>query len=235
MSYPGGSSPAGPGGRRMNVRSWLKISVDLAMILCLLALMCFQSTGPAVHEVLGCAMFLLLLLHTALNLRWYAALARGGWTPLRVCQTLLDFAAASVLTAQALSGMHISGLLGLSRGMELARSIHLACGWWSFVLISLHAGMHLGFAGGLARRSLGTAHKHVFPAFRAAAAVLALCGAREFLRSNAIPCLTLKAGFAFFDFSKSTVSVAASNFSIMVFFMLAGSVCFRLLARISAK
>lgn len=222
----------------MNGIAELKIFTDAAMMLALLGLMCYQATGGLFHECLGCAMFLLFLLHNYLNRGWYAALLRGGWTPLRVVQTLLNLTIFVLMAAEMASGVAVSeyafAFLGQRGGLALARSVHLACAWWCFTLMSLHAGLHWGFVcsavGPAVRRFRGAVL-----AFKAAATALAACGAVLFCRSGAISYMTLRVKFAFYDFEESGVSVFGSYLAMAVCWAFIGALCFGALQKAAAR
>ena len=76
----------------MTIRQKLRILVDVAMTALLLPLMAYSLVGEAAHEWLGLAIFVLLLVHHALNFHWYRGLAKGQWNPLRAFQTAINFA-----------------------------------------------------------------------------------------------------------------------------------------------
>ena len=63
------------------------------MTLGLLFLMGYQFWGDPAHEWAGAGMFLLLLLHHALNGSWYRGILRGKYTPARVFQLVIDLLA----------------------------------------------------------------------------------------------------------------------------------------------
>ena len=49
---------------------------DLCMSVSLLFLMAYQVTGEKAHEWLGMAMFVLIVAHNLLNVKWYASIFR---------------------------------------------------------------------------------------------------------------------------------------------------------------
>ena len=65
---------------------------DVLLGIGLLLLMSYQVTGEAGHEWTGIAMTVLMILHQILNRKWYAALFKGKYTPLRIVQTLINAA-----------------------------------------------------------------------------------------------------------------------------------------------
>lgn len=70
----------------------LKIFVDFAMLACFLLLFALPATGVFTHEVLGSFLFVLFLLHNALNYRWYKALFKGRYGAERILRTSVNAA-----------------------------------------------------------------------------------------------------------------------------------------------
>ena len=59
------------------------------MTFALLLLMSYELLGSTAHEVVGVAMFLLFVVHHALNINWAKHLAKGRQTPIRIFQNIL--------------------------------------------------------------------------------------------------------------------------------------------------
>lgn len=92
----------------MKPRQMIKMAVDLLMTALLFPLMAFHLTGRAAHEWIGAGMFLLFLLHSLLNRRWYAGLRRGRYTSLRVLQTAVNLLVLLSMLVQMASGVLLS-------------------------------------------------------------------------------------------------------------------------------
>lgn len=126
----------------------IKIAVDAAMTFILLLLMAYERVGQATHEWLGVGSFLLYLLHHFLNRSWHKNLLRGRYTPLRAVQTLLALLLCVTALGSMWSGIvlsqHVFAFLPISGGRAAARVVHMLCGYWGFVLMSLHLGFHWG-------------------------------------------------------------------------------------------
>ena len=121
--------------------------LDLLLGIGLLLLMSYQVTGEAGHEWTGISMTILMLLHQAVNARWYAALFRGRYSPLRAVQTLTNMALLLCFLLTALCGINMSvhAVPFLSEFMRasLGRRLHLTLSHWCFVLMGLHLGLHV--------------------------------------------------------------------------------------------
>lgn len=134
----------------MNVKTGIKRIVDLCMAVALLFLMSWALIGEAAHEVLGCAMFALMLVHVALNWSWYRSLLKGSWPSGRILQTAVDFLVLACMLVSCTSGIllsrHVFAPLGIVLGpagnLAIARLLHLLSSYWGFCLMSVHLGMH---------------------------------------------------------------------------------------------
>ena len=124
-----------------------KYIVDVLLGVGLLLLMSYQVTGEAGHEWTGIVMTVLMILHQILNRKWYAALFKGKYTPLRTVQTLVNAALVICFVLTALCGINMSvhAVPFLSEFMRasLGRRLHLTLSHWCFVLMGLHLGLHI--------------------------------------------------------------------------------------------
>ena len=89
----------------MKLQRLLRMPVDLAMTLALFFLMGYQLWGEAAHEWAGAAILVLLCCHHLLNLRWYGALPKGRYSPLRALSTAVNFLLLGAMLLQLGSGM----------------------------------------------------------------------------------------------------------------------------------
>lgn len=92
----------------MKQKTIVKRVIDIALTVTLLLLMAFQVTEQLAHEWLGITMFVLTIVHQALNRRFYAAVFRGKYNPLRIFQLLVNVLLLLSFVCTALSGMMMS-------------------------------------------------------------------------------------------------------------------------------
>ena len=125
----------------------VKHILDVLLGIGLLLLMSYQVTGEAWHEWTGIGMTVLMILHQILNRKWYAALVKGRYTPLRTVQTAVNAALVICFVLTALCGVNMSvhAVPFLSEFMRasLGRRLHLTLSHWCFVLMGLHLGLHI--------------------------------------------------------------------------------------------
>ena len=122
-----------------------KLSLDLAMLGCLLAGLAYPLTGAAAHEIVGLLFFVLCGIHIFINRAWFVRCGRSLRSPhqrgnavvnLALVALLVVFVASSVFQSQTLFPVFFDDqTLG-------TRKIHTTLAWWGFVLIGIHIGMH---------------------------------------------------------------------------------------------
>ena len=197
-----------------------KHTVDVLLGVGLLLLMSYQVTGEAGHEWTGIVMMGLMILHQFLNRKWYAALFKGKYTPLRTVQTLVNAALVICYVLTALCGINMSvhAVPFLSEFMRasLGRRLHLTLSHWCFVLIGLHLGLHIpamlkGIKSSNVRR-IGFGFSIL-----AAGAGLWL-----FLRNNYPDYLFYRVPFAFIDYDKAVPLVLMEALLIAFFWVFIG-------------
>lgn len=180
----------------------------------LLLLMAFQVTEQLAHEWLGITMFVLTIVHQVLNRKYYAAIFKGKYSPLRIFQLIVNILLLLTFVCTALSGMMMSrfatpfmnGILPSS----IVRQGHLALSHWSFVLMGLHLGLHFGIVmSKLKNRTvkiiLGTVMTGI-----------AVYGFYLFFKSDMLNYMLFKNPFAFLDYDKVWWLVLLENLAMLL-------------------
>lgn len=223
--------------KNRRIRQIQRRLTDLAMALLLLFLMAYSITEQEIHEWLGVGMLMLFLLHHGLNWKWFQALARGRYTPRRILQTVLVLLLFVTMAAQIISGLamarHVLPFLEIPVSIAAARQIHLACGYWSFLLTGLHLGLHWGIFLGLGRklrdgRPLPPAVRW---ALRIASAAAAVWGGVCFVQQNIADYMFLRVDFVFFDYEKSPLLAMGELAAMFALWTLAGYLFQRLIRK----
>lgn len=133
----------------------IKIAVDAAMYALFLLLTGYHLLGGAVHEWLGISVFVLFLVHNALNYKWYAVLFKGRYTALRIVQTVVNFLLWVAVICCIVSSMLVSRTVfaWMNAGNAMAgRALHMISTAWAFLLMSVHLGLHISFFAAMAKR-----------------------------------------------------------------------------------
>ena len=204
----------------MKKKNICKHILDLCMSVSLLFLMAYQVTGEKAHEWLGMAMFALIVAHNLLNIKWYAAIFRGRYHVLRVSRTLINILLLTAMLATMVSGILMNNFvypLSISGTMATARVLHLAGSYWSFVLMSIHLGLHWGIITGFADKKLKqkTVRSVIFLLLRLLAAGIAVYGGYLFLSADIFEYMTFQTHFAFLDYDRLPVLVICDQIGMM--------------------
>lgn len=205
----------------------IKMGIDFLMTILLILLMAYQVVGDTLHEWLGAAILVLFITHNILNIKWYKNLFHGKYKPVRIFGTILNFAVLAVILSLGYSGIvmsrHLFVFLPISRGMALARVMHLAGSYWGFVLMSLHLGLHWSMILGMFCKLVGGKRMPV-PTWilRLLGLAVAGYGAYCFVEADIFSYMFLQNEFAFFDFDKSAVSVFSEYVAMMGLWIFVG-------------
>ena len=192
----------------------VKRIIDVALTVTLLLLMAFQVTEQLAHEWLGITMFALTIVHQILNRKFYAAIFKGKYSPLRVFQLIANVLLLLSFVCTALSGMMMSrfatpfmnGILPSS----VVRQGHLALSHWSFVLMGLHLGLHFGI---VTSRMKNRTVKIVLGIVMTGISVY---GFYLFFKSDMLNYMLFKNPFAFLDYSKQWWLVILENLAMLL-------------------
>ena len=196
---------------KMNI---IKRIVDAALMVTLLLLMAFQVTEQFAHEWLGITMFVLTIVHQVLNRKYYAAIFKGKYSPLRIFQLIVNILLLLTFVCTALSGMMMSrfatpfmnGILPSS----IVRQGHLALSHWSFVLMGLHLGLHFGIVTSkLKNKSLRITLGIVMTG-------ISVYGFYLFFKSDMLNYMLFKNPFAFLDYDKAWWLVLIENLAMLL-------------------
>lgn len=129
----------------MKPKAICKIAVDVCMYVLFLLLMGQCVLRDAAHEWLGIAAAVLFLLHNALNYKWYLSFFKGKYSTMRIVQLAVNILLLCSVIGCMVSGMIVSQhIFTIGRGgtIEFGRRLHLVMTAWSFILMSVHLGLH---------------------------------------------------------------------------------------------
>ena len=206
------------------IRKFMKMMIDIFMIILMLAAMAYSLTGNMGHELLGVLLFLLFVIHNALNWRWYTAVLKGKYSVARFINTAVNLALLIVMLALMISGVYLShdvfAFMGLEGGLS-ARSLHIGAAYWGFVLMSVHLGMHWGMIMGVVGKMAGATSLnrcHMF-ILRTSGASVALYGMYAFAEREVPRKLSFSYAFDFWNYAQPPVVFFIDFISIMVFFV----------------
>ena len=174
----------------------IKIAVDVAMSVVLVATMATALVQEVPHEWLGIAMFVLMLTHVVLNRKWILGVVRSRRKASYMLHLILIVALLVCLVGMIASSLvlskHVFGFLPALPGAAWARRIHMLFSYWMFVLTFAHMGLHIRLPRRMETWKLWT--------LRAFAVVGACYGVYAFVRLGLFDYLTGQVQFAMADF-----------------------------------
>lgn len=224
----------------MKPKMIFKIILDLIMTILLLLLMARQLTGEAAHEWLGAGMFILWIVHHALNYKWYVRLFRGKYSLVRIVQLIVNILLLAAMLGTMVSAVILSrevfAFLPISGGTAVARPMHIACVFWSFVLMALHLGLHWNMILGMIRKAAGpVSARPARIALRTAGAAVAVYGLYAFIHNQLLSYMFLTTHFVFFDFERPAFLFFTEYIAMMEMFAFLAYYITKGLQRLTAR
>lgn len=187
---------------------------DLIMTGNLLFLMALQVTQQLAHEWIDIAMTVLFIVHHIFNYKYYKTIFKGKYSFLRVFQLVICVLLLAAFIITAFSGMTMSRyatpfMKGLLKASD-SRKLHLAISYWSYVLMGVHIGLHLGIITAKLPKGI----------FRIISAVIisgvSVWGFMLFLDSNIFEYMFMQTHFAFLDYDKAAWLVIVENLVMLI-------------------
>lgn len=210
----------------MRPKQIIKIVIDVLMTAMLILLMAYSMVGEQAHEWLGIGMFILFTLHHVLNMNWCRNLFKGKYTPFRILQTVLVILAFVSMCGSMVSGIVLSryalSFLPISGGQSWARTLHMLCAYWGFVIISLHLGLHWNMMMGMAKRMWNKPSAFRSWVVRTVGLLIAGYGVYAFVKREIGNYMFLKIHFVFFDFEEPLIFFLLDYISVMALFVFIG-------------
>ena len=177
----------------------IRVIMDIAMTVLLPMLMAYSLIGEKFHEIIGTLMFALFILHHVLNRKWYGSIFKGKYNTRRIFLTALDVLLIIFMIAQPISGVlmskHLYTFIQVQGVSAIVREIHLCLAYWGFVLVCVHAGMHL-----VAQiKALKEKKRSVFYPLAAIDSAISAYGIYAFVKRQFSDYMLRKTAFVFFD------------------------------------
>lgn len=203
-----------------------RMCVDIAMTAALLMLMSYSLIGEKAHEWIGSTMFVLFIIHHCLNIQWCKNLFKGKYTAFRTVQTMLVVLMLLCMTGSMVSGIvlsrHVFAALPIEGGSSWARTVHMICAYWGFVIMSLHLGFHWAMMMGMGKKLFKAPSKLRTWVLRGAAFAIAAYGAYAFHIRQIGEYMLLRTPFVFFDFDEPLVFFFLDYLAVMGLFVCIG-------------
>ena len=189
----------------------VRLVLDFLAAGLLLAALAYNLMGNLVHEIVGTAMFALLIGHNLFNRRWYGTILKGRPEPrqliikginLSLLVSMLTLLVTSVIISQG-----VFSFLPLSSTVS-ARQIHTLVGYLALLIVSVHLGLHWTMIMGVARRMLKVTEDNQLRTLvlRILTAGIAAFGIQSLFAVNVGSKLLMQFSMEFWDFQSATVA-----------------------------
>jgi hypothetical protein len=191
----------------------------LALGLLLLAL-AYDWLGNLAHEIIGSAMFFLLVLHNAFNRRWYGALASGKRDGLNLFKKAVNLTllatVVTLLVTSVLISQSVFGFLSLTSTFG-ARQVHTASAYLAVLLASVHLGFGWHWVMKVARAKLGITSENAVRTccLRGVTAIIASWGVISFVTVGVPDKLMMRVTMEFWDFETEAMTFFARHVAII--------------------
>ncbi|CAN7493291.1 DUF4405 domain-containing protein [Rhizobium sp. LjRoot254] len=196
---------------------------------CLLLVgLAYDWLGNIAHELIGTAMFGLLIAHNTFNRRWYGSAARKGGRDLRgwlnittisaLAAAMLILLVTSVIISRALfSFLPIASSFG-------ARQLHAQAAYWALVIVAVHVGMRWAMIMASARTWLRLGAPSASRAWilRVLALVIAGYGVHSWVVMSTGSRLVAEVAINFWNFEEATLQFFLHQGAIVGLFVCLG-------------
>lgn len=203
-----------------------KIIADILMLAAMPFLMAYMLAGEVIHEWLGVGIFVLFILHHTLNFQWIKNLFRGKYTLSRFIKTTVNVLMLLIIIGLAYSGIilsrHVFADLNIHASRANARSIHMFCSYWGFVIMSLHFGFHWDMFLGIIKKFTKKESVPLTVILRVLAAGIAGYGIYAFQKREIGSYMMMKIQFAFFDMEESLFAFMTDYLAVLGLFAVVG-------------
>ncbi len=201
----------------------IKRCFDVLLLFLLEVLMCFQYTGQEIHEWIGTAMLLSVILHNLLNIRWYSSILKGKDTIIRTLQIIVNLALVVDIFLMMISGILMSGYvftwMPVTAGAYQARLFHLAGAHWGYLLISIHMGMHFGMMNKMWKKLQNYSYgKLLLQALKVLEMIVWVYGLYAFIVQNIAGYLFLTNQFYLWGTASNMLVFIIQNLAMLFFF-----------------
>ncbi|MGI6221511.1 MAG: hypothetical protein ACOYIP_06570 [Coriobacteriales bacterium] len=187
----------------------------IAVLLVLVMATALVQEAP--HEFLGIALFVVIIVHIVGHRRYFANLARGRYTAVRVLGLVAIVGLLACIVGQLVScivlSKHALAFLPVTSGAAWARRVHMLCSYWAFVFAFAHLGLQVK---AMLRAGKGKRGKSSAWAARIVFAAVAVYGAISFVQLGLGGYLVGAVPFAAADFESPLILICARWASVAV-------------------
>ncbi len=193
-----------------------RLVLDLLAISLFLAALAYDWLGNSAHELVGTALFLLLISHNIFNRRWYGTITRAWHNPrLAINRTItltLLGAMLVLLVTSVIISQKVFSFLPLTSTFS-ARQLHASVAYLALLAVGAHLGLHWAMLLVVVRSKIGatTSGNHLPHILRLAAASIAALGIYSLSAVNVRSKLFMEMSFGFWDFRTATLAFFSAS------------------------
>ena len=196
-----------------------KIAIDFVMTICMIFAMAVQVTDVYVHEILGVFLFLLFFIHNYLNRQWYRSLFIKNHTTFQLFNKIINILLSITMVVVFISGIlisqHIFTFMAID-GSIFTRQVHKAAASWSYLLVSIHLGLHWLMFANMFNKTFISKTKAIKIVFMHITPVcILLYGINASFDQNIGSRLFNPSPFSFFSYNKYSVNIIVDYIAIM--------------------
>ncbi len=201
----------------------IRLLLDFLAVALIIACLAYWWLDNLTHELLGTALFVLIIVHNVFNRRWYSGVAKRRMDATRVVNLVAIVCLAIGMLVMLVTSLLVSRDLfpftALS-GAFSVREIHMFAGYWVLVIIAIHLGTRWEVVMNVFRATLGLQQPNAVGAWtaRILALVVAAWGVKSFSEMAFGAKLMLTYSLDMWDFNGSTIGFFLNYGSIVGLF-----------------
>lgn len=203
------------------MKAKMKIIIDTGMIILILLQMAYHLIGNSLHSWGGMILFILIVLHNIVDRKWYSGLRKGKYTLVRFFHTVINLLLLASFFGLATSAVFLSTTLSTFFHLKatlIGRRMHMFFTIWSFVLMSVHVGLHWNMVICAVKKRMRTP-KHLYQAAaRIAVLLVAVYGLYAFIARKLPQRMFLLTEYVFFDYGEFILFCIIDYVSVLCLF-----------------
>jgi len=198
----------------------VRLFLDFLAVTLIIACLAYWWLDNLSHEVLGTALFALVIGHNVFNRRWYGSVRKGRRDTVRIFNSITIVCLAVAMLVMLVTSLLISRDLFAFMALDGAfavREIHMFAGYWTLFIIAIHLGTRWTVVMNTVRATLGLTTRSMVRtiALRAAAFVIAIWGVKSAFDMALGSKLMLTYSLDMWDFNESTLQFFVNYGSIV--------------------
>jgi hypothetical protein len=186
----------------------LRLFLHVVAVGLLVACLAYWWLDHLAHEVFGTLLFALVILHIAINRRWYGAIVRGRYGVARSLNTATIVGLAISMILMLVTSVLISRNIFAFASIDGAfgvREVHMFGAYWVVLIVAIHLGLRWAVVMMIFRRMFGISKPNALRSLflRTAVIFLAVLGVRSSFETTFGAKLLLTYTLDMWDFNES--------------------------------